>query len=292
MMKTVTAVANRLGNRTSNQDRMLVVEMPDQVLIAVADGMGGHARGDIAAQAAVDSLSKQFLEQKEPVKNPRKFLENALRKAHFSVVNAGNRQIPCITPRTTCVVCLVQQDHAWWAHIGDSRLYLVRKQKLLLRTRDHTPVEELLQQGVITEHDLRDHPMRNSVNRCLGGTRPPTGISFNHSPLEPDDLLLLCSDGLWSTLPDDRITGFGAISNLDDEVNRLADEADMAGYPHSDNISLVALHWLSAGDEPEAHLQETDNTPATTPGEQNDPLQQAVDDIHRAMLEYASEMKK
>ena len=291
-MKTVTAAANRLGNRSSNQDRILVVETPEQSLIAVADGMGGHDRGDIAAQAAVDSLREHFLEQKEPVENPRQFLENALRKAHFAVVDAGNRQKPAITPRTTCVVCLVQRNHAWWAHIGDSRLYLIRKKKLFLRTRDHTPVEELLQQGLIKEQDLRDHPMRNSVNRCLGGTRPPARISFNHSPLESDDLFLLCSDGLWSTLPEDRMTGFTDFSNLDDEINRLADEAERASYPHSDNISLVALHWVSAGDEPEAHTAKTDNSPGTATDTQRDPVQQAIDDIHRAMLEYASEMKK
>ena len=165
-MKVLTASCNRLGNRSSNQDRCLVLEKPGRVLLAVADGMGGHARGDLAAQTAVNSLSDSFLSQCEAIAQPDDFLKRALEIAHLETVEAGRTSKPAIEPRTTCVVCLVQGSQAWWAHVGDSRLYLLRAGSLLTRTRDHTPVVELLQGGVIHEEELSSHPLRNSVSRC------------------------------------------------------------------------------------------------------------------------------
>ncbi len=119
-------------------------------------------------------------------------------------------------------------------------------------------------------------------------------ITFDEAELRPDDTLLLCSDGLWSALPEEQLTALPAYGSLDAMVNRLVDEAEMASYPHSDNISLVALRWLSAT----GHAGR--NTPVPHPSKdreaaaraEKDPLQSAIDEIHRAMLDYASEMKK
>ena len=166
-MKVLTASCNRLGNRSSNQDRCLVLERSDRVLVAVADGMGGHARGDLAAQTAVNTLRQRFLNQHDRITEPEQFLKAALEIAHLETVEAGRSSTPPVEPRTTCVACLVQGNQAWWAHVGDSRLYLLRNGRLVTRTRDHTPVEDLLQSGVINEDELSTHPLRNSVNRCL-----------------------------------------------------------------------------------------------------------------------------
>ncbi len=292
-MNVITALTNRLGNRSNNQDRCLILERFGRVLLVVADGMGGHARGDLAAQTAIDSLSRSFLERRDSIDDPQGFLESALHSAHIDVVEAGRADYPPVSPRTTCVVCLVQGDQAWWAHVGDSRLYLLRGGMLLTRTRDHTPVEQLLRSGAIAEDELRTHPLRNSVSRCLGGGLKLPKISFDHARLKTDDALLLCSDGLWSALPEQRLAELSTYGDLERSVNLLTDEAELASYPHSDNISLVCLHWLSAG---KSQAVETVTTP--TPGikpasaKDQDPLQQAIDDIHRAMLDYASEMKK
>jgi serine/threonine protein phosphatase PrpC len=293
-MRVTTALANRLGNRSSNQDRCLVLEKPDRILLCVADGMGGHARGDLAAQTAVDSLSQSFEREKKIIANPREFLKRALHKAHLDVVDAGDSNSPPVTPRTTCVVCLVQGNHAYWAHVGDSRLYLLRGGKLVTRTRDHTPVEELLQSGALAEADVHNHPLRNSVSRCLGGAARLPEICFNKAELEQNDMLLLCSDGLWSALPEEKLVSFETSGKLAKSIERLTDEAERASYPRSDNISLVGLRWLSGetGPDTSKDCQQSAQQKSSDTSDKKDPIQQAIDDIHRAMLEYASEMKK
>jgi serine/threonine protein phosphatase PrpC len=290
-MKVLTASANRLGNRPSNQDRWLVVEQPGRVLLAVADGMGGHARGDLAAQAAVDSLQRSFTRQQGRIADAAAFLQRALETAHLDVVDAGHSCSPPIRPRTTCVVCLVQDDQAHWAHVGDSRLYLLRSGRLVTRTRDHTPVENLLRRGDISEDELRTHPLRNSVNRCLGGTPALPKISLDRAALKTNDTLLLCSDGLWSALPEHRLIEIPSRAELGQIMERLSDEAQTATYPHTDNVSAVGLRWLSAAGSrrsaPESRAADGGAAPQS-----EDPLKSAIDDIHRAMLDYAAEMKR
>ena len=290
-MKVLTAFTNRLGNRTSNQDRCLVLERRDFVLLAVADGMGGHAGGDLAAQATVERLQRSLVRQRGPIAQPRAFLQEAFEAAHLDVIEAGRSRTPPIKPRTTCVACVVQGNQAYWAHLGDSRLYLLRNGTLVTRTRDHTPVEELLQSGAISENELRGHPLRNSVSRCLGGLRPLPDISFGQAELRADDTLLLCSDGLWNALPEQKLVGIPGYGNLQHSVDALSNEAELASYPHSDNISLVALRWLSAT-SPQKRRHGTRPSCNPAQADDKDPLQQAIDDIHRAMLDYAAEMKK
>jgi len=292
-MNVLTASTNRLGNRSSNQDRCLVLEGSGRILLAVADGMGGHARGDLAAETVVNSLSHSFLNQREAVAEPEQFLKAALEIAHLETVEAGRTSTPPVEPRTTCVVCLVQGNQAWWAHVGDSRLYLLRAGSLVTRTRDHTPVEELLQNGVIHEDELSTHPLRNSVSRCLGGALRFPKISFDHAEMKPGDTLLLCSDGLWSALPEQKLLDMPASAELEFAVNELTEEAEKTSYPHSDNISLVGLRWLSAADPQTSDTGSSAGQHSDAAAvEEKDPLQQAIDDINRAILDYASEMKK
>ena len=295
-MKTLTAATSRLGNRSSNQDRCLVEKKPGHVLLVVADGMGGHARGDLAAQVTVDSLARSFQRARLPIDDPQAFLKQAIHTAHLDVVDAGRSHNPPITPRTTCVACLVQNDIAVWAHVGDSRLYLLRAGALLKRTRDHTPVEDLLQSGLVSEEELRTHPLRNSVSRCLGGSPRFPDISFDQENLAAEDMLLLCSDGLWSSIPEPELVSIQNAAELEHGLNQLAEEAEMASYPNSDNISGVALRWLAADKTTGATDRDATapEAPAAKPQEpqDKDELEQAIEDIHRAMLEYASEMKK
>ena len=295
-MKTLTAVTSRLGNRPGNQDRCLVEKKPGHVLLVVADGMGGHARGDLAAQVAVDSLARSFQRASLPINDPQSFLKQAIHTAHLDVVDAGRSHNPPITPRTPCVACLVQNDVACWAHVGDSRLYLLRAGALLKRTRDHTPVEDLLQSGLVSEEELRNHPLRNSVSRCLGGSPRFPEISFDQEALVAEDTLLLCSDGLWSAVPEPLLVNIQVSGELEHSLNQLAEEAESASYPNSDNISGVALRWLAADrttrvTRPGVTTPDTP-MPDSPEAQDKDELEQAIEDIHRAMLEYASEMKK
>ena len=284
-MRYQYALTSRLGNRGSNQDRCAIRLGEDRVLLVVADGMGGHARGDLAAQTTVDTLSRLFRDQDGPIPDPRAFLDRALARAHEQVVRVGQAQQPPIEPRTTCVACLVQGHSAWWAHVGDSRLYLLRDGQRLLRTRDHAFVEELLQRGEISEDEARHHPMRNSVSQCLGGRSSLPEASFGQiEELHRNDCLLLCSDGLWAALPENLLVTLCDKPDLNRALEKLAEDAEHACYPRSDNISAVALRWLE-------HKQVQ---PAATPAQETppslDPLEAAIEEIQRAIAEYGSEL--
>lgn len=247
--------------------------------------MGGHARGDLAAQTAVDTLSRLFREQTVPIDNPRAFLARALQRAHEQVVRVGQAQQPPIEPRTTCVVCLVQGCSAWWAHLGDSRLYLLRQGHIETRTRDHAYVEELVRRGEISESEARHHPLRNSVTQCLGGNASLPEASFGgEEDLRKGDVLLLCSDGLWAPLPESLVMALHDKPDLNRALEKLAEDAERTAYPHSDNISAVVLRWLE-------HKEEKAETPReSAPARKADPLDAAIDEIQRAIEEYGGEM--
>jgi serine/threonine protein phosphatase PrpC len=284
-MRYQYALTNRLGNRASNQDRCAIRHGEDHVLLVVADGMGGHARGDLAAQTAVETLGRLFREHDGPFADPAAFLGRALARAHEQVVRVGQAQQPPIEPRTTCVVCLVQGRSAWWAHVGDSRLYLLRDGQRLLRTIDHAFVEELLQRGEISADEARHHPMRNSVSQCLGGRSSLPEASFGQiEELHRNDCLLLCSDGLWSALPEQLLLTLYDKPDLNRALEKLAEDAERASYPRSDNISAVALRWL------EHKLEQPAATPVETARRSLDPLDAAIDEIQRAITEYGSEL--
>jgi serine/threonine protein phosphatase PrpC len=300
-MRIRVASSNRLGNRSTNQDRCLISQRADSTLLVIADGMGGHDRGEIAAQTAVDSLRKRFEKLRGHLPDPADFLRNALEHAHLDVIAAGRAEQPPVQPRTVCVACIVQESHAWWAHAGDSRLYVIRDNRLVTRTRDHTPIDELVSSGAIPESATRKHPLRNSVSRCLGGGAVPPAVSSDDIDLLPGDIVLLCSDGLWSSLPERRILELYQGGYLNEAVEQLAEDAESAGYPHADNISVVALRWL--GESPK--LGKAVDTPVDAGIDSlaslscdpkdfsnDDPVKRAIDEIHRAMLEYASEIKK
>lgn len=284
-MRYQYALTNRLGNRANNQDRCAIRHGEDRSLLILADGMGGHARGDLAAQTAVDTLGRLFREHEGPFADPRAFLDRALARAHEQVVRVGLAQQPSIEPRTTCVVCLVQGRSAWWAHVGDSRLYLLRDGQRLLRTHDHAYVEELLQRGEISEDEARHHPMRNSVSQCLGGRSSLPEASFGQiDELHRNDCLLLCSDGLWSALPENQLVSLQGKPDLNRALEKLAEDAEHASYPRSDNISAVVLRWL------EHKAVQSAPAPDQPSSRSLDPLDAAIDEIQRAIAEYGSEL--
>lgn len=291
-MRYSSGQANRLGNRASNQDRCLLLTRDNAVLLVVADGMGGHARGDLAAQAFVDSLGRQF-RANPSIEDPAQFLAAAFRAAHQLIGRVGQTQKPPITPLTTAVACLIQDGVAQWAHVGDSRAYLIRHGQVTLRTRDHTRVADLVESGMLTEQQARLHPLRNQVSLCLGGRAAAPPVSLGPKiVLQPGDILLLCSDGLWSAVSEKRLTSMLTNPHLQRGLEALAEAAEHASYPQSDNVSGVALRWESGRDEqpdaPKADLA-TDNG-KTLDG--HDPVDRAIADIHQALADYAPEMQK
>lgn len=236
-----------IGDRDDNQDRVTIASSDSAALLIVLDGMGGHAQGARAAEVAAESIAESFDRTPQPIFDPLGFLHLAVGTAHEAVVTLGARISMETKPRATCAVCLVQEGSAYWAHVGDSRVYQLRDRKLVQRTRDHSHVEVLLREGLITEDEIPNHPMRNFVECCLGGdsTLPEMSIS-RRKKLQTGDIILLCTDGLWSGLDDATIASFyaGEGPDLQARLSLLGHRAVKANAPYSDNTTAAALRWL------------------------------------------------
>jgi serine/threonine protein phosphatase PrpC len=236
-----------IGDRDENQDRVAVAKGPNAVLLIAVDGMGGHADGAKAAAMATETVTAAFRRTPQPVFDPQGFLHLTIGRAHSNLVQLGTELRVEERPRATCALCLVQDGSAYFAHLGDSRIYHLRQRQIYGRTRDHSHVELLLQEGLITEEEISDHPMRNFVECCLGGNFALPGMSVGSARrLQPGDLLVVCTDGFWSGLDDENVATLGAASEpVDQGLRRLAEHAVRANGPYSDNTSAAALRWLA-----------------------------------------------
>ena len=245
-MQIETVELSLIGGREENQDRVLVVADDDAALVVVIDGMGGHADGARAAEVASETIGQAFEQIPHPVFDPQGFLHLSIGRAHQDLVALGNGRSVEVRPRATCVACLVQDDGAYWGHVGDSRIYLIRNGQVFERTRDHSHVELLLQEGLITEEEILDHPMRNFVECCLGGDVMLPGMNItSHKKLLPGDTLLACTDGFWSGLTDEAIASLGhSDAPLEMTLQQLGKQAVKTNGQYSDNTSAIALRWM------------------------------------------------
>jgi len=237
------------GHRAENQDRVDVVSQGQSVLMIVVDGMGGHAEGAKASEAIVGFLSRNFREAGQPVLDPQGFLIAALAAAHDKVVALGSGIPVEQRPRATCAVCLVQDDNLYCAHIGDSRIYQLRGKTVLHRSRDHSHVELLLHEGLIEETEVRNHPMRNFVECCLGGDEPLPDMSIApRRHLASGDVVVLCSDGLWTGTTDAALAGLlDPAADLEKTLIAIAKDAVEKNSPNSDNTTAAALRVNGQG---------------------------------------------
>lgn len=279
---------SRLGNREINQDRLTVIESPEGAVLVLGDGLGGKPGGDLAAQTLIDTIREELALNPLPAEQPEKFLHELIRRAHHAILMTGQEQRPPISPGSTAVVCLVQECKVWWAHVGDSRFYLFRNGLPLYRTQDHSYVEKLYQEGRISLKKTHDHPMRNYVTQCIGlfAHEPEIAVSKGIELME-SDILLLCSDGFWEPLDDAQIGTMIEKGKLKEALNTLAERAEAAKYPHSDNTSAVALRIVSL-QQPQRRNQQAQ---APKQAKQNT-LNDAITEIQRAIKTYEKEMKE
>jgi serine/threonine protein phosphatase PrpC len=246
-MQIEYAKVSALGDRQDNQDRATVIVARDAALMLVFDGMGGHSDGALAAETGLHVVEQMFTGAKLPVFDPQGFLYMALARAHDEVVRIGANLDVDFRPRATCAACLVQEGGAWWGHVGDSRIYHMRGGRVLSRSRDHSHVEVLIQEGAITEEEALDHPMRNFVECCIGGDAPVPDMSITaKKPLETGDVLLACSDGLWSGLSDGELAELSGAANgaLAEGLKALSLKALHRNAPYSDNTTGTVMRWL------------------------------------------------
>jgi len=295
---------SRKGSRKVNQDRIAYTYSRDTLLLVVADGMGGHAGGEIAAQIAVRLFIERFQQEAKPIlRNPLKFLQETMLRGHAALGSYANQFSMLETPRTTCVAVIVQANHAYWAHVGDSRFYLFRQGALIGATKDHSKVQYLVDQGVILPGEVPMHPDRNKIFSCLGGLVDPVIDLSKRTPLRNGDIMVLCTDGLWSVMPQGEVATLLTSTPILKTAPQMMREAEQRGGPEGDNLSSIVVRWgpETLTDEQATTITETlglgefetqvDRTLTLT--DRKGPQRDLTDDeIERAISEIQSTIQK
>lgn len=235
---------SRVGARPYNQDRLGHWRTKDALMLVLADGMGGHLHGEVAAQLAVEAVGAAFRADAKPrLANPDLFIFRAIGRAHSTILEQAERLGLPESPRTTIVACVVQEGFAYWGHVGDSRLYHIRSGRILARTRDHTRVQQLIDAGRIREESVASHPDRNKLLQCLGSDHAPRLEPTQTARLAKDDILLLCSDGLWGPLTQRQLLHAYMTADLARASRDLMGLAEIRAGSQCDNVSALAMAW-------------------------------------------------
>jgi PPM family protein phosphatase len=238
---------SRKGGREKNEDRMGYCYTRDSGLFALADGMGGHPEGEVASQLALQTMAALFQWDAKPtLKDPLRFLHDAIIAGHHQLLRYATEKALMDTPRTTIVACVLQGNAAYWAHCGDSRLYLVRDGKLIARTRDHSYTE--LQETLSHVVPMGEKFNRNVLFTCLGSPGKPVVDTAGPIMMQAGDRVLLCSDGLWGSITDTEIADQLGQRTLADAVPELVEQALRFAGAKSDNVTIIAAEWEAAED--------------------------------------------
>ena len=283
-MKFSVFQVSRRGGREKNEDRMGYCYTRESGLFALADGMGGHPQGEVAAQIALQTISAMFQRMAKPkLDDVREFLSEALLAAHHQILRHAIDKGMLDTPRTTLVAAVVQDGRAQWIHCGDSRLYMVRDGALLSRTRDHSYLE--LRNMAITPGLERVN--RNVLFTCLGSPSKPIFDITGPVTLEQGDRILLCSDGLWGSLDDETITRELGRQGVAHAVPDLVEDALRKAGSTSDNVTVVAMEWETpdAFESTQGISTEGIDDDAFESTIQAGPLDALVDDLDDAAIE-------
>lgn len=232
------------AGREKNEDRLGYSYTKEAALFVVADGMGGHAHGELASQIAIETMSELFKQQAQPtVASPYHFLLKSTLAAHHQILQFANDNGLADSPRTTMVALLVQNGGATWVHCGDSRLYWFRGLRLLHRTLDHSYVEQKPIGASITAELLAQMSNRNVLFTCLGAPMKPIYEVSTTMSLAHGDRLLLCSDGLWGHFLDTEIEKIVTSDLITQSVPCLIDLALKRGGRGGDNVSAIGIEW-------------------------------------------------
>lgn len=229
-------ICSDIGGREEQQDRAEILASREHgdYLVVLADGMGGHHGGALAAQAVVESSSHLF--EANGIDDPLSDLETHCLRAHQAVSRLGEQGGQ--SPGSTCVMLYVSGDEAYWAHVGDSRLYHYRNGKLLNRTHDHSLVQLLVARGELAEAEMASSPLQNQLYMRLGGDEVPKP-ELGSAEVQPGDAFLLCSDGFWESVAEDEVSAILNRDDLDQAVAQLVRTARERGGSSGDNISVA-----------------------------------------------------
>ncbi len=292
-MKYAVVQESRIGARRINQDRIGCWSTSACVLMAVADGLGGHLHGELAAHIAISLLGASFGREARPrIADPGAFLARAIGAGHVAILREAEQRRLSDTPRTVIVACIVQDGFAHWMHIGDSRLYLIRQGRIVHRTRDHTVVQQLLDAGRIREEAITSHPERNRLLQCLGGYQTPRPEPLASERLEKNDIVLLCSDGFWNPLTQRQMLHALMSRDLSVAIPELMTLAEHRAGDECDNVSVVSMAWgeeaVAAAPAPAVERTEVRDLTATD----LDYLRVSDEDIEKAIAELKEALRR
>ncbi len=235
-------VAQHQGDRKEQQDRVALIPHPrggGVALIVVADGMGGHAGGALAAQQVIHTAGNNLGGFSARDDEPRELLSSSIDEAHMLI--KASRFINEKDPHSTVVMMLLQPGKVSWAHCGDSRLYRFRGEQRVFCTRDHSYVEDLVDKGLITPEQALVHPNRNILLTSLGGNEEPRVDHGETDDLQAGDAFLLCSDGLWGYFGDAELGGVIAAYSAREASDILINRARKRAKGEGDNVSIAII---------------------------------------------------
>lgn len=243
-MKFTIFQGSRQGPRLYNQDKIAYSYSREALLTVLADGMGGHKDGDVAAQIAVKTLTDAFQRVALPaLLNPARFLKDTIMLAHQAILDHVQAHNLLDHPRTTIVAAIAQDDVLYIAHVGDSRLYHIRSGRVLFRTEDHSKVQLMFRRGLLSLGQMGLHPERNKIYNCLGGDVMPKVELSPRRELQDGDTVMLCSDGVWSLVGDEKMAEVLSEATVDTSITSLLDLAESRADAKSDNMSAIAFNW-------------------------------------------------
>jgi serine/threonine protein phosphatase PrpC len=235
-------VAQHQGDRKEQQDRLAIVPHPKGggvVLAVVADGMGGHTGGILAAQQVIHTARNNLEHFSARTEHAGDMLAGSINEAHMMI--KASRFMNEKDPHSTAVMLLLQPGKVSWAHCGDSRLYRFHGDQLTFRSTDHSYVEQLVRQGKITPEQALVHPNRNILITSLGGGDPPKIDVGEAEDLQGGDSFLLCSDGLWGYFSDAELGGVVAAFSAREACELVISRARARANGEGDNISVAIL---------------------------------------------------
>jgi len=240
-------------HRPINQDSATIVNATNGtaqaggLLVIVADGMGGHKAGEVASQTAVQTIAEVYQRTKG---TPGEALDEAFRVAHKIIFELATENPEMAGMGTTCTALAIVGNEAWAAHVGDSRLYLVRGSGIYQLSEDHTAVADLVRQGLLTPEEAEKHEDRNVLLRAMG-TKPEFSMMRWPEPMDvrPGDSFLLCSDGLHDLVKDAEMMAVVKDASSKDACRKLIQMAkERGGY---DNITVAVVAIYSSNGQPE-----------------------------------------
>jgi len=244
--------AQHQGDRKEQQDRVAILAHPKArgiALAVVADGMGGHTGGALAAEQVVHTARNNLVNFAPQEDLPQHLLENSMLEAHTMI--KASRFINEKEPHSTAVMLLLQPGKASWGHCGDSRLYRFSGDRTAFRTVDHSYVEHLLSTGKITPEQALVHPYRNVLLTSLGGGEAPKFSFGEYAEPSPGDNFLLCSDGLWGYFEDAELGGVVAAFSAREACEILIQRARERGAGEGDNCSLAIIKFNAVEKPPQ-----------------------------------------